>query len=409
MNEEIIAKIDKNIKFIINGLIFLLIVMFILAIKITSYEILVSIFDEKLISAQVSFIENFHEVKVRTDEAIMDLVRTQLELMADNAKQNIGIYLNNNSNIKFYTSDVNGYTCFSSRNGGKIYFNPKIMVLEKQVNKLYLIKNIETKKILLEDAYPEWNFYELNKLFENTILSWKAFGSTGDSFVYDPNTMMMLFDASADCAPDKSIVEKDGNAYFDLIYKHPFVANPNGFNYLSKTEYSWKKDSTKETGLIMLFSEPTLLSGNSSISQTERNTETMKTVNNFRKYPLGQYLREFDARRNILNEVVGISTTPEGINMQLSYVIGAQEQDIVKGFSNLRLTYDNVLTNFINNMRIIKENKKQLLELIIVFPIILMAISIFGIILAIFAIKNLEKKLHLQTILDLEKLNKEKM
>jgi hypothetical protein len=116
----------------------------------------------------------------------------------------------------------------------------------------------------------------------------------------------------------------------------------------------WRSDSNPTTGMVYYFNEP-----------IDMGTD----ANNFTKYPLGNYNREFQEKIILPYESVGIDGQP----MQITIVLGAQEQEIITAFKATMKSFESVQKSLNKN---IQEG--------VMFPLISIGVSLLVIFLAMF-------------------------
>jgi hypothetical protein len=246
-------------------------------------------------------------------------------------------YIENNPSIKNnLVMTYGGMIMFGSQYSfTKVAFNPQQMTLTKDSYDTYTIRDT-TGRLLLERSFPLWNLNTINTLALMFGSYARAFGSTGDIFWFDPVTGMLLYDASGDCRGSPEIMGKDGNPYLSLIPQHPNVANAYGTDWVFKNKYRWKNQTTKDDGIVFYFTEPGI-----QFSDLTKYENPM----DLKKYPLGEFKREFQSRRNLVDDKKGIVTV-HGIPMILSTIIGAQEPEIWYNFKEYKANRVDVYSIF---------------------------------------------------------------
>ena len=138
----------------------------------------------------------------------------------------------------------------------------------------------------------------------------------------------MIIDNSEDCKPVPNVLGKDNRPYIQLYYKHPANKNMDAFLQTVNNNFMWRRDSTNTDNMILFFSEPKL---------------TYENASNFQDFTLGKYNREFDEKIILPFETLGIGNT----DMQITIVLGAQEQEIVYPYKDFIKQYE-ITSNSIN-------------------------------------------------------------
>lgn len=240
--------------------------------------------------------------------------------------------------------------------GEKLALDPAKMQTVKVANNMYNITD-KSGQVLLANCRPLWNEESIKRVLSIIAAPVRAFGPTGDIFVFDSFTGQLIFDASSDFKMAPEILGQDGKPYITLAYKHPNNKNPEATKNVINSELMWRNDSTYDSQIVSFFSEPTNMGDD---------------ANNFAKYPLGQYKREFDEKVILPYQSVGV----EGQDMQLTVVLGAQEQEIVT-------SYKSVLGDFDKTDKTINESTMKA----VLSPVASVLISLFVIFLALFSLR----------------------
>lgn len=366
--KKIVEKIDRDVRIIGGVIAFSLLIMVPFLFKTMEFD-----------SATKKSATKMEELKVRHDEALADSVRKQTEITVDGVKESINNYFiyypNEAKNIVMYDKD--GKVIFSNRKNQTISFDDRTMRLQRTPEKLYDI--LDSKgNVLIKDSYPEYNSDFISKLARITSANFKMYGPTGDTFWYVPETMLLIFDQSADCAPNRELAEKQDKIYLDKIPDHLAAANKAACNYTIQNKYKWVADSTPDQKLTFFFTEPTIMK-NAKLTDPDDS-------NDFRKYPFGKYKREFQARRILKTTNIGLYTV-YGIELRIAIVLGAQEPEIQESFDEYENAYNDT-----------KNSIKRAYEIGVIYPAIIALIAVFISVFALFAIKNIEKKAHINII-----------
>jgi hypothetical protein len=276
--------------------------------------------------------------------------------MLNSIRQSWVQYLTLNPQIDLLAKDKDGEIIYNNTNGTSIAYDPDSMTLKRVDDSYYDIYDKSTDKLLAKSVRPAWNEQELSKIIAIVITPLKAFGPTGEPLVYDAFTGEILVDNSRSVKEVPSILQPDGKRNVKLYYKHPNCKNPSQVNDIVTSQLLWRKDSDSTSHITSLYLEPT----------------AMTDPNDFAKYPLGKYHRNFLEKIILPYESVGV----DGQEMQISVVIGAQEQEIMSGFKEAVKGYDSIEGDLYNRM-----NQGVL------YPIISIGLSLLIIFFAMFFIR----------------------
>lgn len=296
-------------------------------------------------------------VKVDTQQTlIVDTVRAQQRFMLNAVRQGWVQYLTAHPGTELLKKDPTGNYVYLSKEGKDIYFDPSTMVRDKMSNNFYTLRNKTTGQIIAEQVRLQWNKENVKTILDIVAAPVKAFGASGDVIVFDSYSGEMIIDNSEDCKDTPEVLGEDGRRYITLDYLHPANANPAATKRVID-QLMWRKDSDQNSGLVYYFSEPTDMGDN---------------ANDFAKYPLGQYKREFQEKIILPYESVGIDGQP----MQITIVSGAQEQEIMA-------PYKKVLQEYKQSM----DDVQNATGKSVVFPIASIGISLLVILLAMFGFR----------------------
>jgi hypothetical protein len=286
---------------------------------------------------------------------IKNTVRGQMRRQLDAIRQSWVLYIQKHPEEQPLLRDSNGFLIYSNSKGDTISYNPATMDRVKITGYAYNIKD-KNGNILAQNVRPQWNIEVVKNIINIIASPVKAFGTTGDIIVFDSYTGEMLLDNSEDCKDSPEVLGQDGKRYITLDYKHKNNKNPEATKRVVEQELMWRKDTDENTGIVYYFNEP-----------TDMGTD----ANNFQKYPLGQYNREFQEKIILPYESVGV----DGENAQITVVLGAQESEIYNVYKNIENNYEYQVNSI-----------QTQTELLIIYPIISIILSIIVTILAIFTL-----------------------
>jgi hypothetical protein len=298
------------------------------------------------------------EVKLQT-VFMQDTIRAQQRRMLDAVRQGWVNYINNNPDIELIVKDYAGRYIYKNIDGVSISFDPSTMEKVTRGDKYYDIKDIKTGALIAEKVRPQWNGINVKKVLDIVAAPIKAFGSTGDVIIYDAYTGEMMIDNSEDCRDTPQVLGKDGKRYITLDYLHPNNANPEATKRVVNEQFMWRKDTDSTTGMVYYFSE---------------SLDMGKDANNFEKYPLGQYNREFQEKIILPYETVGVDGQP----MQIAVVSGSQEQEIVSAYSSI-----------FKDFNLFEDGLQKDIRKNIFAPIASVLLSLITIIVSMYSIKKL--------------------
>jgi hypothetical protein len=291
------------------------------------------------------------------EQFVSQTIRGQQRIMLNTIRQEWMQYLVENKDVELLLKDKNGLYIYANKDGNSVSFDDKTMTISKSVDNYYIIRNRKTDKVILDKCRQQWNTDQVKKILNIIATPVKAFGSTGDVIIFDSFTGEMIIDNSEDCKDTPEVLNKDGKRYITLDYKHRNNKNPTASKRVIDNEMMWRKDTDVNSGMVYYFNEP---------------VDMKDDANNFEKYPLGQYNREFQEKIILPYESVGIDGQP----MQITIVLGAQEKEIFSAFK-IAEQY------FVTMQKDINKN----IEEGILFPLISVILSLIVITLAIFITK----------------------
>lgn len=284
------------------------------------------------------------------------VIRPQERIMLSSIRESWASYLLIHPDIKLLKTDNSGLYIFKNNENKSIGFNPTTMYKVKQDNGLYNIYDLDSNKVILNNSSMQWNTQEVKNILDIIASPIKAFGPTGDVLIFDSNTGEVIINNSEDCKESKQTIGDNGKRYVTLEWKHPNNKNPLYTKDLVDKYYMWKVDSDSTTRMINLFEEPT----------------KMIDPNDFKSYPLGKYHREFQEKIILPYQTVGI----EGQDMQITIVMGAQEQELTNTTKNIKKFFNSLESkNYISYQKIIS------------VPIISIMLSLIVIMFTLFILK----------------------
>lgn len=297
---------------------------------------------------------------------VKDIVRQQ-ERQSLNAIRESWIQYINLNNIDVLQKDDNNFYLFSN-DKKTISFNPSSMKKESKLDGTYIIKDIQTNEILLDNCRPKWNKEEVKKILSIIASPAKVFNESA-ILVFDTYNGEILLNTSKDSPLCSGILNKQGNASFYFLYRHPRNKNK-AYTKTLINEIKNKSDSKRITELTSLFNE-------------EKEMDENK-INDFSVYPLGEYNRDFIEKLVLPYESVGV----EGLDMQLTVLIKVNEKDI---FSIIEKDLNNYGNNYKDIVNIIKL-KNVLPNISIILNLLIIMSTLFFINLMIYYCKRNDKK-----------------
>ena len=287
---------------------------------------------------------------------IIDLVRPQQRMMLSSVRQSWMQYMEINPDTELIEK-TNGKYVYRNDSGDKLLFDNRTMVKIKSDNNCYIIKDSRSGKLLMKNARPQWNTETVIDVINVVASSSKAFGENGEVVIYDVYTGEILVDNSKSTYITKEVLGKDMKRNILLYKNHPLNKNPESFYRLTE-KLMGKSNTQRESQLTSLFDESKQMDD--------------KDINNFHKYPFGQYDREFVEKIILPYETMGV----DGMDMQLGIAIRSQEQEIFSAFKAV----DNDFKSLISE----EEKESDIASLI---PMISSLLSIFITFLSIYTLR----------------------
>lgn len=263
--------------------------------------------------------ETLMELRLKSDEALIDkTVRPQQRRILDAIRQSWIQYFNVNPDVELLIKNNEGHLIYASPSGETIDFDSSLMRRVKRPDNYYDIFDKISGELLAKQVRPQWDSLEIKKVIDIIAAPHKAFGSTGDVIIFDSYTGDMIVDNSEDCKDTPEVIGENGLRNIQLDHLHPNGANPKMMNKVIQEEMMWRHDTEYGDGMVYYFSE-------------EEDFDNGTNANNFALYPFGLYEREFQEKVILPYETVGV----EGEKMQITVIIGAQEQEIANGFKEV--------------------------------------------------------------------------
>jgi hypothetical protein len=285
-----------------------------------------------------------------------DVIRPQQRLMLSAIRQSWVQYLIAHKDVELLLKDSNGKYIYANPQGKTISYDEKTMTVQKNLDS-FNIKDRSTGKVLLRNCRQQWNREQVKVILDIIATPVKAFGSAGDVIIFDSFTGEMMVDNSENCKDTPEVLGKDGRRYITLDYKHPSNQNPDACRRIIENEMMWRKDSDQNSKMVYYFSEP---------------TDMGEDAEDFTKYPLGKYNREFQEKIILPYESVGVDGQP----MQITVVLGTQESEVSAAFKVTEKNYNKVHRIFADT------TAKGVL-----YPLISVSISLVVILLAMFILR----------------------
>lgn len=240
---------------------------------------------------------------------ITDTVREQQKNTLSSTKQSWIKYLEEHPNIKLI-KQVDGKPVYAN-NEKSLLFDEKIMYKVSKGNHEYDIRNKDTDELLIANSQPQWNAEEVEKILDVLVRPIKMFGNNGGIIVYDSNTGKIVLDTTSTQrlkdGKEHSIFEDDKH------YKNKNVLET---KEVIEDFFKLKRDSNRVSSIIYMFNESTIM-GNDA--------------NDFTKYPLGEYDRQFIESAVLPYESIGF----EGQPLQLTMLSVVDEHDVTAAYANI--------------------------------------------------------------------------
>lgn len=289
-------KNKKNI-----GLVFFVILL----IQIIAFNYSLSIYN--------GFVDNHNRLQHSQTEMnsalIKDTVREQQKNTLSATKQSWMQYLYEHQDVSLI-EQVDGKPIYANDSTSILFDQNAMYKISKGENR-YDIFNKETDELILNNAQPQWKNEEVEKILNVLVKPIKMFGNNGGIIVYDSNTGKVFLDTTSTerlrDTTEYSIFEDD---------KNPKNQNVSETKEVIENFFRFKKDSNRVSSIIYMFNESTIMG---------------KDADNFTKYPLGEYNRQFIELAILPYESVGF----EGQPSQLTMLSVADEHDVTAAYENI--------------------------------------------------------------------------
>lgn len=296
------------------------------------------------------------QLKTNNDNIfIKDTIRQQQRQTLNAVRQSWLQYLTTN-NIDIVLKK-NGNYVFEDKNGNTITFNTETMKKIKTNNSNYSIVDKITGEVILNDCRPAWNMENIEHILNIIATPIKAFGEKSEILVYDVYTGEVIIDNSSNSNSYPEILDEKGYKNILFYINHPENKNPKQYELVIK-ELLNKSDTQRISEITSLFYEP--------------NIKEYNSVNDFSKYPFGNYNREFIEKIILPYESIGV----EGLDMQLGIAIRSQEQEIYSSYKDNDKEYSTTINK-------LKHDK----SVIFIFPMISTLLSLIVILVALYSVR----------------------
>lgn len=256
------------------------------------------------------------EINERDKILVNNTIRNQQRAEMQSIKQSWLNYLSlenksvilTNENLPIYKNEDN-----------EIAFNSNDMYKIHTESNIYNIYSKEDDRLILGQATPQWNRNELDYLLNLLVTPVKTFGNNGGIIVYDSYSGEVFLDTTpTDRVSTKTNIFKDSE---NSTCKNVESTKTSINSYLKM-----KKDSDSIENFVYLYNEE---------------TDMGNDADNFEKYPLGNYNRQFVEKMILPYESFGF----EGQPMQLSVLIVSDEHDISVLYKNNNKNFLSSLNN----------------------------------------------------------------
>lgn len=216
---------------------------------------------------------------------------------------------------------TNGMPEYSNGIETILYDSETMYKLLRNTN-VYDIYNIATNNLLLSEATPQWDILKINKILSILVSPMKNFGNNGGIVVYDSNSGTILLDTTS--------IQRISNGGTMSIFddaSHPLNKNPKDTEKTINNDFKLKKDSLISSSIVYMFNEPTAMGDK---------------ANDFNKYKLGDYNRQFIESLILPFETLGFNGQP----MQLTLLSIVDEQDVTYAYKDvMKDLEDSILKN----------------------------------------------------------------
>lgn len=272
------------------------------------------------------FVENhkrLQESQIDLNTALIsDTVREQQKNTLSATKQSWMQYLYEHPEISLI-EQVDGKPIYIN-DYSSILFDQDTMYRVSKGENRYDIKRKNTDELLIDNAQPQWNTEEVERILNVLVKPIKMFGNNGGIIVYDSNTGKVVLDTTS----TERLRETNEYSIFEDD-KNPKNKNIEETKKVIEDFFKFKKDSNRVSSIIYMFNESTIMGDDAG---------------NFTKYPLGEYNREFIELAVLPYESIGF----EGQPLQLTMLSVVDEHDVTAAYKNvLKHIAESLETNMI--------------------------------------------------------------
>lgn len=306
--------------------------------------------------------KSFKEVEAEfAREYVDNVVRKEMRLQGSSIRQSWTAYIEANPNTKLLYVNEEGFVYYENDKNEGVYVNEETMRVERTAGERYRIVQRDTGETLLSNSLPRWNIEELIEILNVVAVPHKNFGGNGGFILVDSVSGDILIDSFAN--KDRFYANED-DLYFkgakNLSTIH-LKANNQNREFVRETMFRAMRTTNTSASdkLVNLFNEGSTFEGNPG---------------DFKKYPLGEYNRDFVEIVHIPDESLGVN----GTNMQVKMLITANERDIIAGFTRTQEKFD-----------ALSEDSFYLSNLAVLYSILSVVISMSTIVFSVFVIRIL--------------------
>ena len=254
---------------------------------------------------------------VYQQQFIADTVRSQQRNMLNSLKQSWVKCTSSDSNL--ILKDSKGHPIYANEINS-IGFDSTTMTKVPVLNSYsFNLINKATNEIILEKAQPQWDSARVDEILDMLVAPLKVFGNNGGIIVYDSNSGEVFLDTTP--------INRLNLENYVSIFDDSLIAdnkNKEQTKKIAEQYFALKRDSNNNTKITYLIDEATKM-GNEA--------------NDFVKYPLGRYNRQFIEMSVLPYETIGFDGQP----MQLTILSVANEQDIYSGNTWITEKTDTIL------------------------------------------------------------------
>lgn len=242
---------------------------------------------------------------------INNVIRNQQRLILQSIKQSWINYTTKEEKRIIKSDDRYGtFPIYSNENNQEIFYDNHKMYKKHVELNYYDIYSRDKDELLLEKGKPNWNTEELENILNLLAAPIKVFGNNGGIIIFDSYSGQVFLDTTP---ANRTINNPDLSIFED--FKNPNCKNVFDTKYEINNCIKSKKDSDSIEEFIYLFNEK---------------QDMGKNLNDFNKYKLGDYNRQFVEKMILPYESFGFDGQP----MQLTVLLIADEQDIFLSFKD---------------------------------------------------------------------------